>query len=300
MAVLQDQYKILSDWKGKKYLGLDLDWDHNNRTVHLSMLGYVAEPLTIFLQKKNRTPQDQPYLHINPNYGVKVQYDEATDNSPPLSKEHKKVVHEVTVNLLYYARSVDPTMLTALGSITDQQANPTEQTMQKSNQLLDYAASHPDAVLTYQASEMDLAGHSNALYLSQKSPVAEQVDISLCQTTQRFHATMEQCSRFSKIIKAVMSSAAEAELGAIFINCKEAIPARQELEEMGHKHTPKSMQSDNTTAQGVFTNRISSKSLKSMDMRLHWLRFRATQGQFCHYWRAGETNLEDYITKHHA
>ena len=52
MAVLQDQYKILSDWKGKKYLGLDLDWDHNNRTVHLSMIGYVAEPLTIFLQKK--------------------------------------------------------------------------------------------------------------------------------------------------------------------------------------------------------------------------------------------------------
>ena len=33
-----------------------------------------------------------------------------------------------------------------------------------------------------------------------------------------------------KIIKAVMSSAAEAELGALFINCKEAIPAHQPLE----------------------------------------------------------------------
>ena len=53
---------------------------------------------------------------------------------------------------MYYARAVDPTMLTALGSVTAQQANPTEQTMQKFKQLLDYAASHLDAVLTYQAS----------------------------------------------------------------------------------------------------------------------------------------------------
>ena len=33
----------------------------------------------------------------------------------------------------------------------------------------------------------------------------------------------------AKIIKAVMSSAAEDELVALFINCKEAIPARKAL-----------------------------------------------------------------------
>ena len=53
---------------------------------------------------------------------------------------------------MYYARAVDPTMIAALGPIAAQQANPTEQTMQKFKQLLDYAASHLDAVLTYQAS----------------------------------------------------------------------------------------------------------------------------------------------------
>ena len=37
-----------------------------------------------------------------------------------------------------------------------------------------------------------------------------------------------------------------------------------------------------------------------MDMRLHWLRFRSAQGKFRHYWRAGATNLGDYVTKHHA
>ena len=60
---------------------------------------------------------------------------------------------------MYYASSMDPTILTELGSIADQQANPTEKKMQKFNQLLDYAASHPDAVLVYQSSEMVLTGH---------------------------------------------------------------------------------------------------------------------------------------------
>ena len=73
----------------------------------------------------------------------------------------------------------------------------------------------------------------------------------------------------AQIIKNIMSSAAEAELGALFINCREAVPARHTLEEMGHKQPPTPMQTDNTTALGVVTNNIASKHLKSMDMKLH-------------------------------
>ena len=39
----------------------------------------------------------------------------------------------------------------------------------------------------------------------------------------------------SQIIKAVMSSAADAKIGALYINCKKAILARQTLEFLGHK-----------------------------------------------------------------
>jgi hypothetical protein len=66
---------------------------------------------------------------------------------------------------LYYARCVDSTMLTALGSISTQQANPTKNTMIKIKQSLDYAFTHPDAIVTYQASDMVLAAHSDASYL---------------------------------------------------------------------------------------------------------------------------------------
>jgi hypothetical protein len=39
----------------------------------------------------------------------------------------------------------------------------------------------------------------------------------------------------SKSLKAVMSSAAKAELGALYINAWEAIPMQLLLKEMGHK-----------------------------------------------------------------
>ena len=104
----------------------------------------------------------------------------------------------------------------------------------------------------------------------------------------------------SRIIKTVMSSAAEAELCALFINFREAVPARIALGEMRHKQPPTPMQTDNTTALGVVNDNIVSKKLKSMDMRINWLHFREAQKQFRHYWNLGSTNLGNYATKHHA
>jgi hypothetical protein len=54
-----------------------------------------------------------------------------------------------------------------------------------------------------------------------------------------------------KIIKHVMSSAAEAETGALFINGKEAIPLRQTLIELNHPQPPTPIQTDNSTATGI-------------------------------------------------
>jgi hypothetical protein len=102
----------------------------------------------------------------------------------------------------------------------------------------------------------------------------------------------------SQIIKAVLSSAAEAEVGALFINCREAVPARHVLEFLGHKQPPTPMQTDNTTALGVVNQNV-MKKLKAMDMKYHWLRCRISQEQFRHYWKDGKSNNADYVTKHH-
>ncbi len=96
-----------------------------------------------------------------------------------------------------------------------------------------------------------------------------------------------------------MSSAAEAELGALFINAKTVVSIRQTLIELGHLQPCTLMQTDNATAHALLTNKILPKAIKAMDMRFHWLRCRNVQGQFHYYWRPGTQNLADYFTKHH-
>jgi hypothetical protein len=104
----------------------------------------------------------------------------------------------------------------------------------------------------------------------------------------------------TQLIKAVMSSAAEAELGALYINAREAVPMRNLLHEMGHPQPPTPMQTDNSTALGVVNSNIQPRRTKAMDMRFYWLRDREAQKQFKFYWRPGKTNLGDYWTKHHC
>ena len=96
-----------------------------------------------------------------------------------------------------------------------------------------------------------------------------------------------------------MSSTVEAELGALFINCKLAVPARKTLEELGHPQPKTPMQTDNSTANGLLNNKIIPKSMKSIDMKFHWMRCRDAQVQFRFYCRPGTQNWGDYWTKHH-
>jgi hypothetical protein len=144
---------------------MTINWDYINKSVHVSMLDYVPEALIRFQHAPPAKPQHQPYPHIKPLYGATKQYAETIDTSPPLSKEDKKYVQEVVGTFLYYAGCVDSTMLIALGSIATQQANPTKNTMIKVKQFLDYAFTHPNAIVTYQASDMVLAAHSDILPL---------------------------------------------------------------------------------------------------------------------------------------
>ena len=104
----------------------------------------------------------------------------------------------------------------------------------------------------------------------------------------------------SQIIKSVMSLAVEAELGALYINAREAIPMRQLLTEMGHIQPRNPIQTNNSTACGVVNSNIQPWQTKAMDMRFHWLRCREAQRHFCFYWASGKSNLGNYWTKHHC
>ena len=75
-------------------------------------------------------------------------------------------MQQVVGSFLYYARAVDMTVLTALNAIASEQAAPTERTLERVHQFLDYMATHPDAVIRFRASDMILNVHSDTSYLS--------------------------------------------------------------------------------------------------------------------------------------
>ena len=133
---MKDDYDVKVDTKGDKYVGISLDWDYVKGKVHLSMPGYVSEALSRFKHIWSGKPEDQPYAHVVPNYGAKVQYAADGDTSRLATKEEKTFIQQVVGTFLYYARAVDGTMLTALNAIASEQASPTVTTMRKSKKRL--------------------------------------------------------------------------------------------------------------------------------------------------------------------
>jgi hypothetical protein len=171
--------------------------------------------------------------------------------------------------------------------------------MKKVQQFLDYASTHPDAVVAYHESDVVLTGHSDASYLSKSKAHSRACRHFFMSNNTAKPPNNGTILTIAQIIKAVMSLAVEAEVGALYINCREAIPALHTLEFMGHPQPPTPMQTDNTTALGVINNNV-IKKLKSIDMKYHWLCNRESQGQCRHYWAPGKENNGKYVTKHHA
>ena len=77
-----------------------------------------------------------------------------------------------------------------------------------------------------------------------------------------------------------MSSAVEAEIGALYMNARQLLPLRVTCEELGHPQPATPMQTDNNTASGIINGTFNQARSKAIDMRYYWLMDRATQKQF--------------------
>ena len=75
-----------------------------------------------------------------------------------------------------------------------------------------------------------------------------------------------------KIITFVMSSASEAELGAMFITAQEMVATRKTLQEMKWPQPKSPIHTDNSAAAGVVIKTSVPRKLNTMDLRLHWHR----------------------------
>ena len=102
------------------------------------------------------------------------------------------------------------------------------------------------------------------------------------------------------ILKLVAASAAEAELGALFLNVQEAKVIRLILHELGHPQPPSPVHIDNTTAVGIVNNTIKRQRSRSMEMRYFYLLDQQTQKYFKFFYQPGQENMADYPSKHHV
>jgi hypothetical protein len=307
VAALKALYPVTTDWKGELYCGLTLHWDYTARTVDLSMPGYIPAALHKFQHPEPLRPQHSPHHWDRPNYGVPTQMTPPADESTPLPPNGIQRLQQIIGTLLYYARAVDPTLLVALGTLGSAQSKGTEATAAATVHLLNYCATHPDACLRYQASNMVLYIHSDASYLSEPKARSRSGGhfflsdrpANLAQPPSQAPTPNGPLHTSSVILRNVMASAAEAEVGALFVNAQEGTVLRTTLIELGHPQPPTPLQSDNSTATGIVNASIRQRRSKAIDMRFYWVRDRVQHGHFLVYWRPGTENLADYFTKHH-
>ena len=85
-----------------------------------------------------------------------------SDESDILDKEATKRTQYIVGTMIYYARSLDPTMLREINEILRVQSQPTRDMAEKEKMLLDYAATYPNEILRYKARDMVLHIDSDA------------------------------------------------------------------------------------------------------------------------------------------
>ena len=115
------------------------------------------------------------------------------------------------------------------------------------------------------------------------------------RTSQNRRAHITQWSIFVScgILKVVVTSAAEAELGTLFLNCCEAKIIRLILSELGHEQPPTHVHCNNKTTVGIANNTDKKQRSHSMEMHFFWVADQVQMGTFDVQWHPGQENLAD-------
>jgi hypothetical protein len=125
---------------------------------------------------------------------------------------------------------------------------------------LDYLATHPDATIRYHASDMILHIHSDASYLSVSNARSRLGGLFFLGNKPPEQDTLNgSILNVASVIKNVVASAAESEVGACFHNAKSGAPLRVTLTELGHSQPPTPIRTYNSTAFGFLNETIKQK-----------------------------------------
>ena len=136
-----------------------------------------------------------------------------------------------------------------------------KKTLLTQQHFLDYCYWNPDAVKLYKASGMILFVDSDALYLT--APGSKSRARRLFYLGNKDESIINGSILYlTTIIKNVMASAAKAEIAALFLNARLAIPLRTALIEIGHPQPATKIRTDNNTADGFVNGTIKQNKIE--------------------------------------
>ena len=270
---LQKLYIITIDWEGTKYLGFTIAFNREEQYVDISMPGYIDKVLQRFAPQQS-IGAASPALYTPPSYG-NPDLRPTADDSPKLVTSEILILQEITGCLLYYARGIDITILTAVNHLASLQSTATRNTMTAAHRLLAYCSRYPSNSIRYHACDMILHIQSDA-----SRPGARSVAGGIFYVGNHDQPTVINGAihAISSIIPAVVASVAEAEYAALFMNGQEGASLRDTLNALGYPQPATAILCDNKCAQGIATDTIKPKRTKSVDMKFHWIRDRIRQG----------------------
>ena len=84
-----------------------------------------------------------------------------------LDKNNQTRLQNIFGKFLYYDMPIDPTILMSLNSLVAVQINPTAETTKQITQILNYIATHPDAVTEYRRIRIILYKYLDASHISE-------------------------------------------------------------------------------------------------------------------------------------
>jgi hypothetical protein len=93
-------------------------------------------------------------------------------------------------------------------------------------------------------------------------------------------------------LRFVVASAAEAELGALFLNFQVGIIFQTTLEDLGHPQSKIPVHCDNATAVGIANNTIKWQRSRAMEMRYFWTCEKDAQKEYSFKWHPGWKTLQ--------
>ena len=255
--------------------------------------------------------------------------------SPPVSPAEKTWIQRVVGSLLFYARALDLSILTAVCQLSSYQSNPTQLDLTAAHRLLNYVSSHPNPHKTIHPSSMALWACTDASYLSRPKsgsvagcsvglgdpppyllnppPESRRQSLKDKQSLVRASRLLQShpsylppsltthnapLHAFCQRIPVVVASVAEAEYAAAFGGGQVLAELSLTLTNLGHpQQSPPLLFVDNECAIGLATSSVRPKKSKSIDMRLDWLKERVSQNLLRLVFLPGLINPADFFTK---